>query len=48
METKAMETALMYVKDMMESSFEIIKTYLEYDIATEGSEWMKTINRYKG
>ena len=48
METRAMETALMYVKDMMESSFEKIKTYLEHDIATERGEWMRTVYSYGG
>ena len=47
METRAMETALMYVKDMMEGSFEKIKMYLQHDIATEGSEWMRTVNVYR-
>ena len=47
METRAMETTLMYIKDILESSFEKIKIYLEHDIDTEGGEWMRTANRYK-
>ena len=31
----------------MESSFKRIKTYLEHDIATGESEWMRTVNRYR-
>ena len=37
----------MYVKDMLERSFEKIKMYLEHDIDTEGGEWMRTVNRYR-
>ena len=47
METRAMETVLMYIKDTLEGTFEKIKSYLEHDIITEGSEWMRTANEYR-
>ena len=46
-EARAMETTLMYIKDMLDSSFEKIKMYLEHDIDTEGGEWRRTVNRYR-
>ena len=46
-ETRATETTLLYIKDMMGSNFEKIKTYLEHDMETGGGEWMRTANRYR-
>jgi len=46
MEMRAMETVLMYIKESLEGNFEKIKSYLEHDIVTEGSEWMRTVNEY--
>ena len=42
-----METVLMYIKDTLEGYFEQVKTYLEQDIQTEGSEWIRTANEYR-
>ena len=47
METRAMETTLMYIIDMLQSTFEKIKMYLEHHIDTEGVEWMRTAKRYR-
>ena len=37
----------MYIKDTLEGTFEQVKSYLEHDIQTEGSEWMRTANEYR-
>ena len=37
-ETRAMETTLLYIKDMMESKFENIKTYLKHVMENESGE----------
>ena len=46
-ETRATETTLLYIKDMMGSNFEKIKTYLDHDMETGGGECMRTENKYK-
>ena len=47
MVTRMMETILMYAKDTLTGTFEQIKTYVDYDIQTERSEWIKTANTYR-
>ena len=47
METRMMETLLLYVKDRLTGDFQEIKKYMEHDIHTERSEWSRTANKYR-
>ena len=44
METRAMETVLMYMTDTLAGTFEQVNPYMEHDIETEGSKWVRTAN----
>ena len=46
METRVMETQLLYAKDTMTGTFEKIKNYMEHDILTGRSEWSRTADTY--
>ena len=37
----------MYAKDTLTGSFEQIKAYMNHDIQTERSEWIRTANTYR-
>ena len=47
METIAMETVLMYIKNTLAGKHEQVKSYMDHDIQTEGSEWIRTANEYR-
>ena len=49
MESRVMETQMLYIKDRLTGEFENIKEYMEqeHDISTERSEWSRTANKYR-
>ena len=46
MESRVMETMLMYAKDTSTGDFEQVKTYMEHDIQTSKGEWIRTVNSH--
>ena len=46
METRVMETVLMYAKDTLGGTFEKIKDYMNHDMETGKGEWIRTAKTY--
>ena len=46
MESRIMETMLMYAKDTSTGNFEQEKMYMEHDIQTGKGEWIRTVNSH--
>ena len=47
MESRIMETMLIFVRDTLTNNFEKIKTYMNHDIRTGKGQWIRTINEYR-
>ena len=47
MESRIMESMLMFVNDTLTSNFEKIKTYMNHDIGTGKGQWIRAINEYR-
>ena len=46
METRVMETLLLYAKDTLTGTFKQARSYMEHDIQTTRSEWIRTADTY--
>ena len=47
METRVVETVLMYAKDTLTGTFEKVKDYMNHGIETKRSEWIRTAKTYR-
>jgi len=47
MQSRIMETMLLYVVDTLSSNFENLKKYMNDEIEKEKGQWIKTINNYR-
>ena len=47
MESRIMETMLMYARDTITGNFEEVKKYMIHDIQTGKGEWVRTVNDYR-
>ena len=47
MESRIMETMLMYARDTITGNFEEVKKYINHDIQTGKEEWVRTANDYR-
>ena len=47
MESRVMETQMLYIKDRLTGEFENIKEYMEHDISTERNQWSRTTKKYR-
>ena len=47
MESRIMESILMFVSDTLASNLEKIKTYMIHDIETGKGQWIKAVNEYR-
>ena len=47
MQSRIMETMLLYIVDTLSSNFENLKKYMSDEIEKERGQWMKTINNYR-
>ena len=46
-ESRIMETVLMFALDTLQGKFEQVKGYMNHDIETRKERWMKAANSYK-
>ena len=46
-ETRVMETILMFALDTLQGSFEKVKDYMNHDRETEKGSWIRTVNSYR-
>ena len=47
MESRVMESMLMYVRETLIGEFEDVKKYMNHDIQTGRGEWARTANEYR-
>ena len=47
MESRIMETMLMFVSDTLASGFEKVKTYMNHNIETGKGQWIRAVNEYR-
>ena len=46
-ETRAMETVLMFARDMLQGKFMKVKSYMNHEVESNKGKWMKAANKYK-
>ena len=46
-ETRAMETALMFTRDTLQGRFEKVKSYMSHETETIKGRWAKAVNKYR-
>ena len=46
-ESRVMETILMFARDTLQGKFEKVKSYMDHEVETNKGKWMKAANKYK-